>query len=282
MPLERKVLLSIFISLFLLLTGYLIFDYYNPKYLDAKEKITQYKKLINNHKDVESEITEEEITKLEELITSYKESFFTKEESKVVNTTPVIKKLLEKSGIKISQYQGNKSSVRFTIRGDIKALRDFLYTLSKENKYYDFPLFNIRMIDNNSFQGNIEILRKSLTDNPNERHYIEEVRVKNNKPTYSREALSPLGTTFYTPIVVKKEAQISKPDPKPENLPLNKFRYVGLLKSQDGVITMFKENTNGRVYRFKAGQTLSEWTYIGEENGKFLFKKDNLIYEVLP
>lgn len=280
MPLERKILLSILVFLIVLFSGYLIYDSFYPKYRDAQTKIEQYKMLIKRGSSKKSKISDEEIKELEELISYYKERFFTEEESLVTNTTPYIKKLLENSGVKISQYQGSKESVRFTISGNKMSLLNFLYRLSKENKMYHFPLFNLRMIDNNSFQGNIEVGRPQLSEEPNTKYYKADIGIKRELLPYYRSALTPLGTGFYTPKPVKVQQQVVEQPVVIPNKYLDKFTYVGLLKNKDEVITMFKEKSNGRVYRFKAGQTISDWTYIGEEDNKFIFKKDDITYEV--
>lgn len=283
MPIERKILLTILIILSTLFAGYLTYDNYYTKYSDAKAKILQYEKLLKKSKKVESKRTEEDVKVLEERIEYYKGKFFTLEESKVENTTPVIKRLLESSGVKISQYQGNRNSVRFTISGDKSALLRFLYRISKENKMYHFPLFNLRMLDNNKFQGNIEIARLHLSNKANDRFYTKEIGNKRIILPYYSSTLNPLGTAFYTPKVVEEVVETVKPEPViiERNRPLDKFIYVGLLKKDNEVITMFKERINGRVYRFQPGQTVSNWTYIGEESGKFLFSKDEITYEVL-
>lgn len=285
MPVERKILLSILIILSIAFCGYLLFDSYYPQYKDAVKKIEQYKKLIMKSSDEPTEITEDDINRLKTLKEYYEKRFFSIEESSVTATTPVIKKRLESNGIKISQYQGSKKSVRFTITGNKTSLLNFLYSLSKDQMEYDFPLFNLRMIDNSNFQGTIEIARPTLTEEPRDASYYEDLGTKKEKISYSGRALTPLGVSFYV-----KPAEPEVPEPvivetKPEVIPnrrLDKFTYVGLLKKDDKIITMFKEKVNGRVYRFEKNKTISGWTYIGEENSKFLFTKDEITYEVIP
>lgn len=285
MPLERKILLSILIGIIIIFGGYLLYDSYYPGYKDALKRIEQYKTLIEKNSKEPTEITEENIQQLKDLKEYYEDRFFTEAQSAVTATTPAIKKRLEFHGIKISQYQGSKESVRFTITGSKSSLLNFLYSLSKDEMEYDFPLFNLRMVDNSNFQGTIEISRPTLKHEPRDASYYEDLGNKKEQFSYSTRALAPLGVSFYVkpkePISIEPVVIEDVPEVIP-NKRLDKFTYVGLLKKDNITITMFKEKVNGRVYRFEENKTISGWTYIGEENNKYLFTKDDITYEVIP
>lgn len=284
MPLERKILLSILIILIVAFGGFLLYDSYYPEYKDALYNIEQYKTLIMKSSNDPVEITESDIEELKSLKEYYEKRFFTPEQSSVTSTTPAIKKRLESNGLKISQYQGSKNSVRFTIRGTKTALLNFLYSLSKDEMEYNFPLFSIRMVDNSNFQGTIEISRPSLSSEPRDQSYFEELGSKKELFPYRTSTLGPLGVSFYVkpaePVIVEQPVIEKIPEVIP-NRRLDKFTYVGLLKKDDKIITMFKEKVNGRVYRFEKNKTISGWTYLGEDNSKFLFLKDDITYEVI-
>ncbi len=283
MPLERKILLSVLLILFVGFGSYLIFADYYPTYKDAKKKISYYTKLIERADPEPSEITLDKINILKDQISFYENKFFTTKESDITTTTPLIKEKLLNSGLKITQFQGNRNSVLFSINGSKKSLLYFFYNLSLEGKMYDFPQLNIKMIDNFNFQGTLEVSRPTLKEFPREESYIEEIFPLTSQYPFDSGSLNPMGLSVYVP--KKIEAPPATPEPVIKSLPnrrLNKFSYVGLLKKDGEIITMFKENENGRIFRFTINQTISGWKYLGEEDNKFLFTKDDIIYEVIP
>lgn len=286
MPLERKILLTILILIITLFSGYFIYDGYYLKYKKNLSLISKYNRLISGFESKDSNISENKITSLNNKIDRYKELFFTPEQADITVLTPYIKDKLLNSNLIINQYQGNQDSVRFSVRGKKENLLKFIYTLSKEKKLYDFPMFNIRMENNYDFTSTFEVKRVQLSNKPMDQYLSQNLKQSNNELPFKINVLNFMGTDFLdsikTPVVEITSEPIVEAKlqelPKRENT--NKFSYVGLLTKDSEVITMFKENVNGRVYKFQSGKTISEWTYIGKENNKYLFKKDDKIYEV--
>lgn len=279
MALERKILLSILCLIVLIFSSYIFYNSFYLRYQDAINKTENYNKLIDNHKPIKSIYTNDDIGILINKIEQYKSSFFSVEDAKLTILTPYIKDLLISYGITITQYQNSKQSVRFTISGTINSLLKFMYKIYIENKFYSFPVFNIKMIDNNNFKGTIDIKRLVLE---NDVEIKSDIKIIDQlKLPYDLEIVTIFGTSFYKPITktIKQDAAIEIIPIK--KITLNKFTYVGLLKSDTKTITMFKENINNRIYKFKTGQTIDEWTYIGVEDNKFIFKNKEILYEVI-
>lgn len=281
MPLERKILLSVLVGIVLLFIGYLLYSTYYTNYIDVQKKIAKYQKLIEGTKHIEESISTEDIQKIENLINEYTKMFFTQEESKITNIAPDIKNKLLKSGINIKQYENSSKSVRYVIDGSKNSLLNFLYRISSEQKNYKIPLFNIRMIDNNNFQGVIEVSKPTLSLEAYSINYKEEVKEIHNNPPFYKGALNPLGVDFEIPKVVE-EIIVEEVVEEKKVLKTDKFTFVGYLKGDNEKTTLFKERENGRVFKFQEGKTLSDWTYIGENDGKYIFKKDDAEYEVHP
>lgn len=279
MPLERKILLTILVILTFAFGGYLFYTGYYTQYKDNLSKITKYEKLINGFKTGKLTVSADKIEKLTRRESELKKKFFSMDEADITVLTPYIKKLLIKQGIQITQFQGGVNSVRFSINGNKIELLNFLYSILKENRVYDFPLLSIRMSNNNEFQGTLEISRSILDSEPRVASYTEKLKqIEKDKP-YDSTIKSVLGISFYKSIIEPEPEKVIEVA-KVEYKALDKFSYVGLLKNNNKTVTMFKESTNGRVYKFEIGQTISQWTFLGKEGESFLFSKNNIIYEV--
>ncbi|MGL1892029.1 MAG: hypothetical protein OCD02_10400 [Spirochaetaceae bacterium] len=282
MPIERKILIFILISIILLFSGYLIYDGYIKSYFDTSDKIEKYKILIDKVSEPNNEITELQIEELTTLIERYNGMFFYEADREITNLTPHIKQVIIDSGMDISQYQGLGNSVQFSIKGNKTSLANFLYILYSESRIYDIPLLNIRMINNYEFQGIIEISRPELKAEPNAKYYKEFPRLEIESIPYISDLFNFLGTSLFEatstdiPVVMKIEVK------KVKNKTTNKFSFIGCLKKNGETITMFKESKNGRIFRFKELETISEWTYLGLESDTYMFSKDKIIYEVTP
>lgn len=283
MPLERKILLTVLVAIILIFTGYFLHSTYYTKYIDTKEKIEKYKKLLEGLETPGATVSDTELNRIQTLIDDYTKMFFTNEESIVTNITPDIKSKLEKSGINIKQYENSSQSVRYVIDGSKTSLLNFLNRISRENKNYKIPIFNIRMIDNQNFQGVLEISKPVLKNEPNSINYKKEVATKTINPPYYSGALAPLGVNFEVIKEEPKEEVVQEEVIEQKVFKTDKFTFVGLLKSDLGeTTTLFKESVNGRVFKFKEGESLSGWTYVGERDGKYIMKKDDIEYEVTP
>ena len=223
-----------------------------------------------------------DISELKELLLKYKQMFFSSDESSVTITTPIIKNMLLNNGINITQYQSGKESVRYSINGQKSALLKFLYSLSKEEKIYRFNLISIKMVDNNNFSGVLDMTRVTLSAKQNSNNYIEELLIPQSKSPYNSNVLSPLGVGFSKPtsvVIIAKNIVEKIPELKP-NIVLTKFIFIGRLTRGNSNLVVFKESNNGRIFRFKTGDISAGYKYIGEDNNKFLFEKDNIKYEV--
>lgn len=276
MSIERTLLLTIFIILLSILCGYLI---YNKLYLvnkEIKEKIIFFTDTNENSNNNKSKIIEQDIQKLRDREIRLKNRFFSNDETNITDLTPYIKSKLKISNIDILQYQEGSMTTTFSINGRLRNLLDFLYALYLEAKNYEIHFLSIKMINNEEFQGHIEISRLSLDSKPKLENLSKILRsdpiTKLNK---NLKIISIFGTSFISKTSPKLERKVNHIMGK-----TNKFSYIGTLKKSGGDITLFKDRKNSRVYQFEIGKKISEWTFKGKENTHYIFSKNNIMYEV--
>ncbi len=280
MPLERKILLSILISIMLVFSFYFLYTGYYLEYKKNTDRIIKYEKLIRNFTPVESVITREVIDGLLKRETTL-ENYFT-DERDLEGLTSHIKSLLLSEDLTISQFNPGEKTVRFLITGNKDQLRLFLYSLSKEPLSLYVPMFSIRMVDNQNISGILEVGENIKSEEPKNGNMLKSLRKLFRQTTYRESLLSYLGLDIYLEseqgiIVITEEEEVV-----PEALvsSTDKFQFVGILKKENHTETMFKEKSHGRIYRFENGETISEWTFIGKEINRYVFEKDGKRYEV--
>ncbi|QEN05063.1 hypothetical protein EW093_10195 [Thiospirochaeta perfilievii] len=282
MPLERKILLSILLTLIFLLSGYHLYNNYYLVYKDNAGKIDKYQTLIDNYKPPIDLISKEDLESLDKRLEELK-SYFT-DSPNLKNMTNKVKADLLNSGLTISQYSQGEESVNFSFTGTKKDLETYLNRVRVQNKFYYYPMFNLRMIDNENLSGNMEVMENVKSYQKNRAFYLDSPRKLEEINEQTTNILEPFGVQLFIatpePLPLKQEEELKSIN-KIEILETDKFSFVGLLKKEDGVITMFKERNHGRIYRFKSGATISDWKYLGQKNSKFLFEKDGIKYEVL-
>lgn len=280
MPLERKILLSILIALIAAFGLYGLYSTYYVNYRDKISKTTKYRQLIENNSQITSKITQWDIDKLEDINSSYRDLYFTEEESKGSNLAPIIKKRLERYSIEIKQYSLTEESARYTISGKKWDLTNFLYSLSGEKKNYSFPIFNIRMINNTDFQGTIEIRKPVIPLKRGRRSIKEGIESLPYRAPYSNSASYSLGTEFIVqeePEIVEEVVQaIEVKEPELTD----KFYFVGKVKDNSNTTLLFKERSNGRIFKFTKGEILSGWKYLEEVDNGWLFLYKDKEYRV--
>jgi hypothetical protein len=282
MPLERKILLFILTGLFSVFIVYIGYNRFYLLYVESTSLSDRYIRLINSYSKPAPLITSEDIHIIEDKILDRKSLFFDSGNSIDPDFTSYIKKLLTNSGLSILQYQNTGTAVRFIIDGNKDNLLKFIYSISKEDKYYDFTQFNIRMLDDCRFQGSFEVKKLILTNNIREESYIRSERNQYKIGSLNSSIASILGLSSAVKKKALPEARINNTESKIEsNQKLEKFDFVGYLKNGKEELVMFKERYNGRIYKFKQGETLSGWTYLYEEKDKFHFIRDNIKYEVI-
>lgn len=279
MPIERKILLSILLLFSMALASYLLYTEFYIKYSDNLLKINKYEHLVSNYDTKETNNNYNGLNKLTDRNDKYNAYFFDEKNADPTILTPYIKNLLLDNGIVITQYRASITSVTFSIKGDKENLLKFFYRINQEDKAYDIPLLNIRMIDNNIFQGTLEISRLVLNETPNIDFLSTNLKKIKDPIPYDKRSVTSFGTSFYTkPNVVAKSQQYVPIEII--RVPTDKFYYIGILRRNDMVVTMFKETYNGRIYRFTNGEIISGWKYIGKEDNYFIFEKGGTIYEV--
>lgn len=277
MPLERKILLTILISIILIFSSYFLYTGYYLEHKKNIKKIINYEKLISNFTPDVSNITSEDIDELlnrEDILKNY----FT-EMSNMENLTSHIKSLLLRNGITISQFNPGEKTVRFSITGTKYQLRQFLYALTKESLSIYIPMFSIRIVDNENISGIIEVSENIISKEPQKAYINDSLRKLFRQTTYRGSLLSNLGIDLY-PEPEAEAIIIEEAVPEVKIIPTEKFRFVGILKNQNQIITLFKDKYNGRIYRFENGETISKWTFIGKADKSYIFEKDEIKYEV--
>lgn len=279
MPLERKILLSILVLIILGFTGYYLYGTYYLDYKDKLGKIEKYGKLLEKSSNIAEEINPEELENLKKVNSEYRALYFEPEDADPVTLAPEIINRLEKHGLAIKQYTIGDTSVRYSISGKKWNLTSFLYSLTLEKRNYRFPVFNIRMINNQEFQGVIEIERVTLPSEVRDRNFSKEIQGIPYRAPYSNRVSYPLGLDFEV-----KEEVITEVAPEPEIVELptttDKFQFIGYLKGESETTLLFKERTNGRIYRFTKGEILSGWKYIEEREDSWLFLYNNKEFKV--
>ncbi|QEN04214.1 hypothetical protein EW093_05670 [Thiospirochaeta perfilievii] len=261
MPIERKVMLSILTIIILTFGTYLLYNNYYLVYKDNLSKIEKYTTLITKTKNSEeNSVSTVDIEELEHRIDELNNYFFDQHSIVITTVTTDILSRLKSHTISVSGFQEGMNSVRFTIKGDINDLTRFFYSLSLEKKFYDFPSISISMIDNNNFQGSIDVKRVLLTDKPVNKYITESFkRIKFSSAYIDSSRI--MGTSFITQEeVVEKEPEVIE-DRK--LVKTNKFQFVGTLRQNKKEITMFRESSNGRIFKFLFEEEIDGWKYLG-------------------
>ncbi len=280
MPLERKILLSILFSIIIAFSSYFLYTEYYLKYKNNIDRIIKYEKLLSNYTPNESDITSEDIDGLsdrENILNSY----FVQNRD-MENLTSFMKSLLLRNGLTISQFNPGDKTVRFSISGTKYQLRQFLYALTKESLSIYIPMFSIRTVDNENISGIIEVGENILSEEPQKGYILSSLRKLFRQTSYRDSLLSNLGIDLFPEPVARTVVveEIVEELPEVKNISTDKFNFVGILKNENHIVTMFKEKNHGRIYRFENGETISDWTFIGKEVNGYIFEKDGIKYEV--
>lgn len=277
MSVDKKIVIIIIVFFMSLLT----YLFYTKLYLENKTTISQIKRYETIKSSLESKkytFSQKQLDTLKDKEKLLKSTFFTSDETNINKMTPYIKKILVESEIEIIQFQENKKTTRFIVKGTSNSLLDFLYKIHNENKYYDIPNLNIKMLNKDEFQGVIEVSRVILLNEPRTDHLTTSLKKTTIKLPYNSNIAFILGISLEAEEIIQYRDTVI---PKKSIYKISdKFSYIGILKKDTKNITIFKDRNNSRIYQFELGKTISGWTYLGVKEGIYLFIKDNIKYEV--
>lgn len=278
MPLERKILLVI---LGILITFFGSWYYYTELYIpnqENKSKIERLESYILKWNESEQgsmpEDFEQVLIRSEEL-----NGFFsTKETFSMDQFAGDIRATLINNRAVITQFRTGKNSVTFYISGERKDLLKAIWELSNTTPLYNFDTLQLRVDKERMLQGVITLSPLFYPIEENENYWKEDIRGENFRGSYKQK----LAEIWGEPLPVVEEV-IEVEEPEIVEVPIyktGKFTYIGTMKSGEETTYMFRETTNGRVFIYSLGESISEWTLEEVKNGRFIFRNQDTLYEV--
>lgn len=278
MPLERKILLII---LALLITFFGSWFYYTELYLpnqDNKIKIERLESYIlkrNESKDNNIPVDIEQVLIRSEELNKF---FSTKDTFSMDQFAGGIRSILTKNRTVITQFRTGKNSITFYIFGERRDLLRAIWELSNTTPLYYFDTLQLRVDKERKLQGVITLSPLFYPIEENETYWKEDIRGVNFRGSY-RDNLAKI---WGEPLPIAEEI-IEIEEAEEVEIPVyrtGKFTYIGTMKGGEETTYMFRETTNGRVFIYSLGETISEWTLEAIKDGTFIFKNQDKLYEV--
>lgn len=262
MPLKRLDLLTSILSIITVVTLFVTLIIDNREYKGIIIKIDNYKELIRSH--ISSPTSEASKTEERKKLL---ESFFIgkTEPAKLADKT---KEMLLKSGLAISSYLIEEDRIRFNFSGDRKNLEQFIKETRSNPDYIHYPIFSVKIDRNTSVSGYFTIKERRENEAPEKTRIIDSYRSLDIKRPYKDRVMN--FSEKDSPILpVTRELT-----PETDSIETGKFKFIGTIRSGDSVTSLFREKDLGRIYRFKNGESVSGWTYLGEANGIHNFRNE--------
>lgn len=278
MPLERKILLVILGILILFFGSWF---YYTELYIPNKDTLSKINRLesyiLKWNESEQSKIPEnfEQVIDRAEELNGF---FSTKETFSMDQFAGDIRATLTTNSVNITQFRTGQNSVTFYISGERKDLLKAIWELSNAKPLYYFDTLQLRVDKERMLQGVITLSPLFYPIEVNENYWKEDIRGENFRGFYKKNLADIWGEPLPQ---IEEIIEVQEPEIVEEPVyNTDKFTYIGTMKGGEGITYMFRETTNGRVFIYSLGETISEWTLEELKDGTFIFKNQDRLYEV--
>lgn len=273
MPIERKIMLSILLAVLTIFSGYLL---YTEIYKPYRSNIKQIKRLEDYITKFEKKKNREDLTALTSILEKSQELnklFFDTDNFSLDDFASETKETLISNNVTINQFRTVENAITFNIKGSRGSVLSAIFELSRSKPLYDFTTLQLRVDKNRSIQGVITLSPLFYPIEADKKNIRETSKTLDLTESYNYH----LEDIFGEAVIVETDTE---PELQREIVKTDKFSYIGTVKKGEEKTYMFRETTNGRVFIFSLGETISQWKLDEIKENGFIFTYEDKLYEV--
>lgn len=266
MPLIRKILLVLFVILILILFVNIFITELIIPYRETQKQIEKLEAEWDGSSNTDD---------MEDLLERSKQlshKFYRIDDFSLESFAESIKDILVESSVTINQFRTEDSSITFLFQGTRAALLNALWALSERTPQYHFDSLQLKVDKDRELQGTLTLSPLFYPEESHGGHHTDEIKQSSYTSTYNKS----LAEIWGEPVV--RKFQEEERDTAMEVT--DKFSYIGIIRGEGGIKVMFRESTNGRVFIYNLGKTISDWKLEEIKDSSYTFRHQDRLYEV--